>query len=185
MKKIAILGGGIGSLAAAYKLTQQPDWKNRFDITVYQMGWRLGGKGASSRNQAFGDRIEEHGLHVWAGFYENAFALMRAAYAARPPCDSPIQTVEDAFIPESHVILADNSSGKWEPWNLYFPPQPGQPGDGNPAPLRSLAEHADVDEFVCGAAIETFVVLAHTGRMPRDEVVAYFPRLVPGKTPAY
>jgi hypothetical protein len=46
--------------------------------------------------------------------------------------------------------------------------------DGNPAPLRSLAEHADVDEFVCGAAIETFVVLAHTGRMPRDEVVAYF-----------
>jgi uncharacterized protein with NAD-binding domain and iron-sulfur cluster len=138
MKKIAILGGGIGSLAAAHKLTQQPDWKNRFDITVYQMGWRLGGKGASSRNQAFGDRIEEHGLHVWAGFYENAFALMRAAYAARPPCGSPIQTVEDAFIPESHVILADNSSGKWEPWNLYFPPQPGQPGDGNPAPLPNI-----------------------------------------------
>ena len=24
------------------------------------------------------DRIEEHGLHLWMGFYENAFRLMRA-----------------------------------------------------------------------------------------------------------
>ena len=27
------------------------------------------------------DRIEEHGLHLWMGFYENAFRLMRECYA--------------------------------------------------------------------------------------------------------
>jgi uncharacterized protein with NAD-binding domain and iron-sulfur cluster len=54
-EKIAILGGGIGSLTAAYELAVQ----DRYDITVYQMGWRLGGQGASGRNRALGDRIEE------------------------------------------------------------------------------------------------------------------------------
>ena len=51
--------------------------RDRYDVTVYQPGWRLGGKGASGRGPA--DRVEEHGLHVWMGFYENAFALMRRA----------------------------------------------------------------------------------------------------------
>ena len=43
--RVAILGGGAGALAAAYGLIQQ----GSYDITVYQMGWRLGGKGASGR----------------------------------------------------------------------------------------------------------------------------------------
>ena len=47
-KKVAILGGGVGGMTAAFDLTNDPDWKDRFDeITVYQLGWRLGGKGAS------------------------------------------------------------------------------------------------------------------------------------------
>ena len=50
------------------------------DVTVYQLGWRLGGKGASGRNPDAGMRIEEHGLHIWIGFYENAFRLIRLAY---------------------------------------------------------------------------------------------------------
>ena len=29
---------------------EQPGWQDRYEITVYQMGWRLGGKGASGRN---------------------------------------------------------------------------------------------------------------------------------------
>ena len=47
MQKIAVLGGGIGSLSAVFEITSDPDWKSKYDITVYQMGWRLGGKGAS------------------------------------------------------------------------------------------------------------------------------------------
>jgi uncharacterized protein with NAD-binding domain and iron-sulfur cluster len=42
-EKIAILGGGIGSLAAAWHLSSTPAWQERYDITVYQQGWRLGG----------------------------------------------------------------------------------------------------------------------------------------------
>ena len=66
-QKIAILGGGMAALAAAFELTGQPDWKEKYEVTVYQLGWRLGGKGASSRGK-YG-RIEEHGLHVWLGSY--------------------------------------------------------------------------------------------------------------------
>ena len=68
VRKIAILGGGAGSLAAAHFLSAAPDWRERYEITVYQQGWRLGGKGASGRNAQLGQRIEEHGLHIWFGF---------------------------------------------------------------------------------------------------------------------
>ena len=79
-QRLAILGGGLAGLTAAFELTNDPHWRDRFEsITVYQMGWRLGGKCASSRGRC--DRIEEHGLHVWMGFYENAFRLLRECYA--------------------------------------------------------------------------------------------------------
>lgn len=80
--KIAILGGGVGSMTAAYCLTNPgPDGKRPdHDITVYQLGWRLGGKGASGRNAREGNRIEEHGLHIWMGFYANAFRMIRDVY---------------------------------------------------------------------------------------------------------
>jgi uncharacterized protein with NAD-binding domain and iron-sulfur cluster len=81
-EKIAVLGGGISALAAVFDLTSDRNWQNRYDITVYQMGWRLGGKGASSRNLDPSHRlIEEHGLHIWLGFYENAFEIMRRAHS--------------------------------------------------------------------------------------------------------
>lgn len=141
-RKVAILGGGIGALSAAYELTLQQDWQNRFDITVYQLGWRLGGKGASCRNPSMAGRIEEHGLHVWAGFYENAFGLMRRAYADRPASDSPIQTIEQAFLPENHAVLAQVVGSTWVPWQMYFPPLlPGRPGDGPRAPTPTPIEH--------------------------------------------
>jgi hypothetical protein len=79
-KKVAILGGGVGSMTAAYYLSDQPGWQNEREITVYQMGWRLGGKGASGRNASMGQRIEEHGLHIWFGFYDNAFKTIQRAY---------------------------------------------------------------------------------------------------------
>ncbi|NJP08916.1 MAG: NAD(P)-binding protein [Leptolyngbyaceae cyanobacterium RU_5_1] len=50
--KIAVLGGGMGSLAAAFELSNTPELRSRYEITVYQLGWRLGGKGASGRGCA-------------------------------------------------------------------------------------------------------------------------------------
>ena len=43
MQKIAILGGGIAALGTALELTAEPDWQQRYEITVYTLGWRLGG----------------------------------------------------------------------------------------------------------------------------------------------
>ena len=76
--RVAILGGGMAGLATAWRLSE-PGWQDELDsITVYQRGWRLGGKGASSRG--LNGRIEEHGLHLWLGYYENSFRLLRECY---------------------------------------------------------------------------------------------------------
>jgi uncharacterized protein with NAD-binding domain and iron-sulfur cluster len=40
-QKIAILSGGVSAVTVALRLTEAPDWKSRFDITIYQQGWRL------------------------------------------------------------------------------------------------------------------------------------------------
>src|SRR5690606_146372 len=63
--KVAVLGGGVAALTTAFELTSTEELRAKYDVTVYQMGWRLGGKGASGRNRAVANRIEEHGLHIW------------------------------------------------------------------------------------------------------------------------
>ena len=84
--KVAVLGGGCGGLAAAWALTATPALRERFDVTVYERSWALGGKGASGRmpdslgNGGRGQRIQEHGLHIWFGFYVHAFRMLRGAY---------------------------------------------------------------------------------------------------------
>ena len=133
--KVAIVGGGCASVATAFELSR-PEHEGRFEVTVYQLGWRLGGKGASGRGPA--DRIEEHGLHLWMGFYENAFRLMRECYAelGRDPKRHPMASWEDAFVPDHVSGVADRSpGGRWSPWMVHFPPQSGMPGD--PGPARS------------------------------------------------
>ncbi|HEX8152502.1 MAG TPA: NAD(P)-binding protein, partial [Thermoanaerobaculia bacterium] len=97
-KRVAILGGGCGAMAAAYYLSNTPHLREHLEVTVYQLGWRLGGKGASGRNAAYHDRIEEHGLHVWGGFYYNAFHMVQDVFGElnRPP-DCPLRTWTDTF----------------------------------------------------------------------------------------
>lgn len=135
MKRIAVLGGGCGSLSAVWALTREPDWRERYEITVYQLGWRLGGKCASGRNREYGQRIEEHGLHVWAGFYENGFRWMREVYGAVPPDpENPIQSWEDAFEKHSAVMLEEHLDGEWKHWPLTFPENDAVPGTGGELP---------------------------------------------------
>ncbi|EMG23069.1 hypothetical protein LEP1GSC150_2940 [Leptospira interrogans serovar Copenhageni str. LT2050] len=31
----------MGSLVTAYEITSKPNWKEHYDITIYQLGWRL------------------------------------------------------------------------------------------------------------------------------------------------
>src|SRR5512145_3288961 len=107
--RIAIIGGGCAAIAAAFELSR-PEHRGRYRVTVYQQGWRLGGKGASGRGAA--DRIEEHGLHLWMGFYENAFRLMRECYAelGRDPAKCRIADWSDAFRPDPFTGVAEQSA---------------------------------------------------------------------------
>jgi uncharacterized protein with NAD-binding domain and iron-sulfur cluster len=137
-ERIAILGGGMAGLSAAMGLTSRPELRERYEVTVYQDGWLLGGKGASVRNRARHHRIEEHGLHLLLGFYENAFGIIRQAYEEldRPP-GAPLATFHDAFRRESNAILEEHTEQGWEPWILRPPENNLVPGDGRelPAPL--------------------------------------------------
>ena len=93
------------------------------------MGWRLGGKGASGRGIA--DRVEEHGLHLWMGFYENAFRLMRDCYAERhaafPNCRFADWRTRSSRRLMSAWPIARGAG--WEFWLAHFQPGQGQPGD--------------------------------------------------------
>ncbi len=124
-----MIGGGCAAMTAVYELTR-PVHQGNYEVTVYQLGWRLGGKGASGRGPS--DRIEEHGLHLWMGFYENAFRLMRECYAeaGRDPRTCRIADWRDAFMPDHFNALADRTPrGEWLPWKVHLPPLPGLPGE--------------------------------------------------------
>lgn len=170
-EKIAILGGGVGSMTAAYYLTDQPGWQNNYDITVYQQGWRLGGKGASGRNAAMGERIEEHGLHIWFGFYANAFKMIKEAYAAldRPP-GSPLATWEDAFKQQDYVALSEDVNGEWRNWSIVFPTLPGEPGVGGEDITlwqMAVAMVAWIEQWIKGLR-EAAADIEHQKQVPHD-----------------
>jgi uncharacterized protein with NAD-binding domain and iron-sulfur cluster len=136
VKKLAVLGGGMGSLTAVYQLTSDPEWTSKYEITIYHMGWRLGGKGASGRNGAVinnmtSQRIEEHGLHLWFGFYDNAFNLIQQCYKDnnRAP-GTPLATWQEAFSGYDAICMQENVDGKWDSWLFEIPPNELTPGNG-------------------------------------------------------
>lgn len=140
-KKIAVLGGGIGALSAAFELTQSPGWNDDCEITVYQPGWRLGGKCASGRDMRpeFASRIYEHGLHLFAGFYHHSFKLLRQAYEELDrPENHPNRTVWDAFtgldeFTVMHQYPQPDGSIKCIPWYINMEPNSLVPGEASNA----------------------------------------------------
>jgi uncharacterized protein with NAD-binding domain and iron-sulfur cluster len=134
-RRIAILGGGLGAITTALALTD-PDNPEaaRHKISLYQIGWRLGGKGASGRNldPSFGARIQEHGLHIWFGFYENAFRTLGNAYKQlvaadvttntplRPP-DAPLASMHAAFKPFPTAFVIGGQGDRWSTWYSIMP----------------------------------------------------------------
>ncbi len=140
--KVAVIGGGCAALTAAFELTR-PVHRGRYEVTVYQQGWRLGGKGASGRGPS--GRIEEHGLHLWMGWYENAFRVMRLCYdeLSRDPARYRIATWQDAFKPDPFVgAMEETSNGAWSCWRAVLPTAPGLPGDSHDsAPRWTVADY--------------------------------------------
>jgi uncharacterized protein with NAD-binding domain and iron-sulfur cluster len=119
----------MAGLAAAWELSRPEHSDHIAAITVYERSSRLGGKGASSRG--IHGRIEEHGLHVWLGYYDNAFRLIREVYEEldRPRTDPqcPIKTWRDAFQPADLVGAAERD-GSATPWLAEFGHNDLEPG---------------------------------------------------------
>lgn len=133
VQRVLVLGGGPAACTAAYWLARQPD---RFRVTLATQGFRLGGKCAASRNPDADMRIEEHGLHAFVGFYENAFRTVREVYetadlpiaVGEPPYD--IERGEGpfagAFIGQRHPGLM----ARWNDRDWRFFPTPRAEYDG-------------------------------------------------------
>ncbi len=147
-KRIAILGGGPAALSAAFHLTKQPGWEERYEVTVYSLGWRLGGKAASSRNPDEGERIQEHGIHLFANFYFEMFAILKDCYAElygppeKPlPTTEPVTQLSSAFIGSNFQHCPSFYDGKWHTQVSWLPNNDGTPWDGHlPAPWTILRE---------------------------------------------
>lgn len=118
--KIAVLGGGAAAMAAVWGITSSPNWDKRYEITVYQMGWRLGGKCASGRDPNNHYRNYEHGLHILGGFYHNSLRVLRECYDAWKTFPNHI-AFDDALTPQNLVHVTDKVGGKWQTIACPFP----------------------------------------------------------------
>ncbi|MBY6014211.1 NAD(P)-binding protein [Qipengyuania gaetbuli] len=123
--RVAILGGGLSGVVTAFYLSA-PEQRGKYDITIYQLGWRLGGKCATGRNQDHGDRVQEHGLHVFMGAYQNAFRMVQEAYAEAR--NRPFEKWEDVFTRQDWLTLMDKENAYASPWVMKVPVMPGTPG---------------------------------------------------------
>lgn len=132
-RPVVILGGGMAALAAAYELSRD-GLEGEYEVTVFQPGWLLGGKCASTRGPHPADaaslRVEEHGLHVWFGFYFNAFSMMHDCYGGL--ADARL-TFDLMFRRRSSTPMMEPQglAGQWGIWPWKFPEDaaPARPGD--------------------------------------------------------
>jgi uncharacterized protein with NAD-binding domain and iron-sulfur cluster len=181
----------MAALTAAYELSEG-NWTDRFErITVYQRGWRLGGKGASSRGPH--GRIEEHGLHLLLGYYDRTFDVMRRCYdeldrtGSDPGC--PIRTWDEAVAPSNWVGVTDREGDRWVPWVASFP-APGSQPSGSRGPLlepfglsaadlavRSVRLLIEFFRSLAGPDLEAGAVYLSTSPEPKRSTPA------PGATP--
>jgi uncharacterized protein with NAD-binding domain and iron-sulfur cluster len=138
-KKVAILGGGPAGLAAMMDLSRYPE---RYELSLYQVGWRLGGKCASGRGfssplagehgEASWQRSHEHGLHMALGFYENFFDLLRQSYDTLNRSEAwALRSWTDALAPRNSFTLAERAwrgSRDWFDLSLHLPTNNLVPG---------------------------------------------------------
>jgi uncharacterized protein with NAD-binding domain and iron-sulfur cluster len=118
----------MGGLSTAYYLTNEEGWQDRFEVTVYQLGWRLGGKCASSRGPW--DRIEEHGIHGFFGCYFNTLGMMAQLYdKLGRDRGAPLATFEEAFRAGNYSLTWEWRGRGLEPWPSRAIPNKRSPRD--------------------------------------------------------
>jgi uncharacterized protein with NAD-binding domain and iron-sulfur cluster len=130
VKKVAILGGGMAALTTALELTATHDLRTRHEVTVYQMGWRLGGKCASGRDAS--GRVLEHGIHLFGGGYYNALPLLQDVYdELNAGAGGWHSTFKQSFEKQFVSVRVDPAGAAMPPCDCAdLPPNTLQPADG-------------------------------------------------------
>jgi uncharacterized protein with NAD-binding domain and iron-sulfur cluster len=133
--RIAIVGAGPAGLSAAFHLTSplhNPGWEERYEVDVYQLGWRVGGKGATGRNPDAGERIQEHGIHVFGNMYFNSFRMLDECYdqVAWDEHDR-FRSLPEAFLPSLFVWESEYWDGRWHGRATNFPDNEKLPWEGS------------------------------------------------------
>jgi uncharacterized protein with NAD-binding domain and iron-sulfur cluster len=126
--RVAVLGAGPAGLAAAFGLSDTAEQRARYDVTVYQMGWRAGGKCSTGR-VAPTMRVEQNGTHYLFGCYDACFDTVRRSFdelAIRGVTD--FGTYEEAFLPRNLLVFTHRFRGKWYMWPIRFPANGVIPG---------------------------------------------------------
>ncbi|MGY4402456.1 uncharacterized protein with NAD-binding domain and iron-sulfur cluster [Bradyrhizobium sp. USDA 3315] len=117
-RRIIIVGGGMAGLSAAYQLSLTSELRKQYHVTVYQLGWRLGGKCASGRD-AQGRNIE-HGLHIWFGHYLNAFQMLAEVYRDLPRKGAKVD-LNTLILPQGYTPIGDPDGAKPTVYDVNFP----------------------------------------------------------------
>src|SRR5262245_11859404 len=202
IQKIAVLGGGMGALSAIYAITSQESWADRYAITVYQLGWRLGGKGATGRDRQRADRILEHGYHMLFGFYENTFAMLRHCFAElgrdeRLPISAVLASTsaEEQAHPGRYAFYRQNTAvllqrmadGSWHDFVFDFPENTDLPGDPGelPHPLAYIEMATELlARIIGGIAIDELDTAVAPLTSWWERIEAKAPHLLPGLDPS-
>jgi len=128
-KKIAILGAGPAGLSAAYGLTETQELRDQYDITVYQVGWRAGGKCASGR-EGIENRIAQNGTHYLFGCYDNSLAMIKTSYAELDAAGiKDFGEYNTSLLPRDLLAFKHFFRGKWETWAQPMPVNNAVPGE--------------------------------------------------------
>lgn len=135
-KRAVVLGAGPAGLSAALALVESGE----YEVDVYQMGWRAGGKCATGRD--LGDfRARQNGSHYLFGCYHNAFALIRRAHEVLQASSAPDRHQFGSFFgdfvarnllvgAQGYQRLASSPGPDRGYWLRYLPQNMACPGEG-------------------------------------------------------
>ncbi len=128
-QRVCILGAGPAGLAAAYGLSASEDLRERYDVTIYQVGWRAGGKCSTGRS---GEEmaLQQNCAHYLFGCYTNTFKMMREVYRELPATGRhEFGSFDKVLLPRNLVALKELFKGEWHTWFMEFPTNGAVPGE--------------------------------------------------------
>jgi len=127
-KRISIMGAGPAGLAAAWSLTATEELRATNDVTVYQVGWRAGGKCATGRRDP-GDHVEQNCAHYLFGCYDNTFGIIREAYDELAAAgNTTFNDFDKVLLPRNLIALKQYFGDEWKTWLIEFPENNATPG---------------------------------------------------------